>query len=148
VTKSPVNNRTKAGRFQKGKPSANPAGRKKGALNHRTLLLEAMTADDRATIMAKIIRQARAGDRASQRLIVDRLEPPRKGRAAPFPLPEIKTTGDVVKALATVTAAVAAGQISPDEALQLAGVIEVQRKAIETQELETRLHALERKFEQ
>jgi DNA-binding GntR family transcriptional regulator len=111
------------------------------------MALEIMTADDRGAIVERIIKQARNGCRASQRLIVDRLEPPRKGRAAPFPLPPIKTAADVVNALAAVTAALAAGTISPDEALQLANVVELMRRAIETEEHEIRLRELEKRFE-
>jgi hypothetical protein len=142
----PVNNRSKTGRFQKGQRSANPVGRKKGTRNRRTLLIEAMTDGDRATIVGKIIGQAKRGCRASQRLIADRIEPARKGRAAPFPLPEIKTTGDVVNALAAIAAAMAAGLLSPAEAQEVASVVELSRRALETQEIEARLHVLEGKF--
>ncbi|MET4801412.1 DUF5681 domain-containing protein [Bradyrhizobium sp. LB11.1] len=144
----PVNNRSKTGRFQKGAASANPSGRRKGTRNRRTLLIEAMTEDDRSDIVAKIIRQAKRGDRASQKLIVDRIEPPRRGRAAPFPLPAIKTTGDVVAALQAITTAMAAGQLSPAEAVEISAVVELQRRAIETAEIETRLKAIEQRIEQ
>jgi hypothetical protein len=126
--------------------SGNPSGRPKGSRNKSTLLLELMSTDDRGTIMDKIIRQARAGCRASQRLIVDRLEPPRKGRAAPFALPPVQTPADVIEALAAVTAAMAAGKLSPSEVLELATVVDVQRRAITTLELETGLRKLEERF--
>jgi hypothetical protein len=77
---------------------------------------------------------------------MDRISPPRKGRAAPFPLPPIKTAADVVSALAAVTAAVSGGRISPAEAVEIASVIELQRRAIEMQDVEARLHALEARF--
>jgi hypothetical protein len=131
--------------FPPGK-SANPAGMKKGTKHRRTLLLAAMTADDHASIVAKIIRQAKRGCRPSQRLIVDRTEPPRHGSPVKFPLPEIKTAGDIVSALAAVAAAMAAGKISTAEALEVAGVVELSRRAIETQEIETRMSELEGKF--
>lgn len=102
-----------------------------------------MTDDDRAALVAKVIRQAKRGDRASQKMILDRIEPPRKGRAAPFALPSIATTSDILTALARITASMAAGQLSPAEAVEIASVVELQRRAIETQELETRLNALE-----
>ncbi|MDH2353480.1 DUF5681 domain-containing protein [Bradyrhizobium sp. SSUT112] len=149
VTAAPADNRTKAGggKFQKG-TSGNPSGRKPGTRNRATLLIESMSEDDRAAIVAKIIKQAKRGDRASQKLIVDRIEPPRKGRAAPFPLPlpPIKTTGDVVVAMEAVTSAMAAGQLSPAEAVEISAVVELQRRAIETQDVENRLHALEARF--
>lgn len=131
----------------RGRPFAKGnAGRPKGARNKSTLLLESMAADDRGAIVDKVIRQARAGCRASQRLIIDRLEPPRKGRAAPFALPPINTPSDVIAALAAVTAAMAAGKLSPSEVLELASVIELQRRAIASLQLETRLRAMEERI--
>lgn len=132
--------------FVKGK-SGNPAGLKPGTRHRKTLMLEHMSDDDRAAIVAKIIRQAKRGDRPSQKMIVDRIEPPRKGRAAPFPLPPIKTTGDVVAALEAITTAMAAGQLSPAEAVEISAVVELQRRAIETAEIETRLKAIEQRMD-
>jgi hypothetical protein len=144
---APAKNRAKTGggKFQKGK-SGNPSGRKPGSRNKKTLMLEHMSDDDRVAIVSKIIRQAKRGDRPSQKMIVDRIEPPRKGRAAPFPLPAIKTAAGVVDALASVTAAMAAGQLSPAEAVEISAVIELQRRAIEMQDVEARLHSLEARF--
>jgi hypothetical protein len=41
--------------------------------------------------------------------------------------------------------AVAAGDLLPGEAATLAGIVEARRKAVETQELEQRITALEKK---
>jgi hypothetical protein len=128
--------------FPKGR-SANPAGKKPGTKHRKTLWLAAMSDDDRAAIVAKIIRQARRGCRPSQKLIVDRTEPPRRGRPVKFPLPAIVTTADVVAAQAAITAAMADGQLSPAEAQEVAGVVELARRAIETNQLEARLAAIE-----
>jgi hypothetical protein len=136
----------KVGRpFPPGK-SANPSGMKRGTKHRRTVLLAAMTAEDHAAIVEKIIKQAKRGCRPSQRLIVDRTEPPRRGSPVKFSLPEIKTAGDIVSALAAVAAATAAGQLSPAEALEVAGVVELSRRAIETQEIEAGMRALEERF--
>jgi hypothetical protein len=79
---------------------------------------------------------------------MDRILPQRKGRAAPFPvLPPVKTTGDIVNALASLTEAVTSGQISTEEALQLSGVLEVQRKAIEQQVMEAQMATFEAELE-
>ncbi|WP_338689288.1 MULTISPECIES: DUF5681 domain-containing protein [Bradyrhizobium] len=147
ATAAPAKNRAKtgSGRFPKGK-SGNPAGRKPGSLNKRTLVLEHMTDDDRAALVAKVIGQAKRGCRPSQKMILDRIEPPRKGRAARFALPPIASISDVITALAAVTAAMAAGQVSPAEAVEIASVIELQRRAVENLDLETRLNALEERF--
>jgi hypothetical protein len=131
--------------FPKGR-SANPAGKRPGTRHRKTLWIEAMSEGDREAIIAKVLKLARAGDRAALRMVVDRIDPPRKGRAVRFPLKPIKTTADVVNALASVTAAMARGKLSPAEAVEIASVIELQRSAIERQDLEARLHALERRF--
>ncbi len=53
------------------------------------------------------------------------------------------TPQDVLGAIATVVGAVARGAITPSEGQALASLIEVQRKAIETVEMEQRLAAVE-----
>jgi hypothetical protein len=58
-------------------------------------------------------------------------------------LPEIKTTADVVAAQAAVTAAMARGKLSPAEAVEVASVVELMRRSIETNEIEGRLAAIE-----
>jgi hypothetical protein len=132
--------------FPKGR-SANPRGMKRGTKHKKTLWLEAMSEDDRATIIARATRLAkRGGDKAVLLYVLGRIDPPRKGRAIRFPLPPIVTTADVVAALASVTAAMAAGKISPAEAVEIGAVIELQRHAIETHDNEVRLRQIEEKF--
>ena len=46
-----------------------------------------------------------------------------------------------------LAASVGAGDLSPEEAQAVAGVLEVQRKALETAELERRIAALEQRQE-
>jgi hypothetical protein len=137
--------RTGAPPWPKGR-SGNPRGKKPGTKHRRTLLLAAMSDDDRAAIVGKIIRQARRGDRASQKLIVDRTEPPRRGSPVKFPLPPIVTVADVVAAQTAITAAMAAGRISPAEAVEVSAVVELARRAIETNEIETRIAQLEQRI--
>lgn len=50
-------------------------------------------------------------------------------------------------ALAAVAQAVGACELSPEEAQAVAGVLEIQRKAIETAELERRIAALKQRQE-
>lgn len=134
--------RTGAPPFVKGK-SGNPRGKKPGTKHKRTLLLAAMSTDDRAAIVEKIIRQAKRGDRASQRLIVDRTEPPRRGSPVRFALPDIVSIGDVVAAQRAIAAAMTKGRLTPAEAVEVSGVVELARRAIETSQLEARLLAIE-----
>lgn len=134
------------GRFQKGR-SGNPAGKKKGTRSRKTVLIETLLANiDVAAILAKMEKKAKAGSETAAKLLLDRVAPVRRGSPVRFPLPSIKTTADVVSALAAVTAAMASGHLSPAEAVEVASVVELQRRAIETQEIEVRLHALEARF--
>jgi hypothetical protein len=54
-------------------------------------------------------------------------------------LPTVDAAADLPKALSAVIAAMAAGEITPDEASAIASVIESKRKAIETEDLDRRL---------
>jgi hypothetical protein len=60
-------------------------------------------------------------------------------------LPSVKTAADVSAAIATLTMAMASGDVTPDEAATAASVFEVRRNALETEELELRLRRLEEK---
>lgn len=68
--------------------------------------------------------------------------PPPAARTA-FTLPAVKTTADIVAAHEAITAAVAEGKLAPSEALEVANVLDLQRKAISANEHEARLAAIE-----
>jgi hypothetical protein len=102
--------------------------------------------EDIEAVIAKVVRKAKSGDMTAARLILDRVVPLRKGRPVQFPLPPMKTTGDVVAALEAVTAAMASGELSPAEAVEVSAVIELQRRAIETAGIEARLAQLEQRI--
>jgi hypothetical protein len=55
----------------------------------------------------------------------------------------VHQAADVTGALGTIAGAMAAGELTPDEAGAVAGVIEAKRRAIETVEHEERLRKLE-----
>jgi hypothetical protein len=59
---------------------------------------------------------------------------------------EGETPADVVNALGTIAGAMAGGELTPDEANAVAGVIEFRRRAIETVEHEERLRKLEERY--
>ena len=56
---------------------------------------------------------------------------------------QLHTADDVLKAQAAMIRAMAAGEITPDEAATIAGVLDAKRKAIETVQLEERVAKLE-----
>jgi hypothetical protein len=131
-----------AGRFQKGM-SGNPSGKPKGARARVTQLAEKLLDDDRDAIVRTVIAAAKGGDPTAMRLCIERLIPVRKGRPVVFDLPPIETAADVANALGAIAGAMAAGELTPDEAGAVAGVIEFRRRAIETVEHEERIRKLE-----
>ena len=128
--------------FQKGE-SGNPAGRPRGSRNRATLLMESLLADDAEAIGRKAIEIAKQGDMAAIRLCMDRLSPPRKGEPVAFELPPLDKPADSVAAVAKIAAAVAAGELTPSEAAELAKVIDVYVRAIETKAFDERLTKIE-----
>ena len=61
-------------------------------------------------------------------------------------MPEIKAAADLPGAIAAINRQTADGEISPDEASLIVGLLDAQRKAIETNELADRLAALEKRM--
>lgn len=130
--------------FSKGQ-SGNPNGKRPGTKNRATQLIERLMGDQAEAVVQATIKRALAGSTDAMKLILDRLAPARRDRPVSFEMPEIATADDITKALAAVAGQVAAGELTPAEGVQVAGLIEGQRRAIETGELMTRLAALEEK---
>jgi hypothetical protein len=128
--------------FPKGQ-SGNPAGKRPGTRHRATVLAERLMEGEAEGVVRKVIEAAKAGDMTAARLILDRIAPARRGRAVALALPEVIKADDVPAALAAVVAAMGDGALSPDEAAAVSAVIEVQRRAIETAELDARLRAVE-----
>jgi len=99
--------------------------------------------DDAREIVQAVVTAAKAGDMVAAKIVLDRISPIRKGRPLRFDLPEARTAEDISAALAAVVAAMANGELTPDEAALVASVLEVRRRSIETVEHENRLRILE-----
>jgi hypothetical protein len=91
----------------------------------------------------KAIDMAMNGDVVALRLCLERAAPLRKGRPVVVDLPPIDTAKDVVGAVGTIVGAVGDGMLTPEEGQTLASILDTHRRAIETQELETRLATVE-----
>src|SRR5262245_64291273 len=115
--------------FQKGE-SGNPAGRPRGARNRTTILLQKLLEDDGEALARKAIDLAKGGDLVALRMCMDRLMPARKHEPVAFELPRL-------------VAAVAAGELAPSEAADLAKVVDIYVRALATQGFEERLAKLE-----
>jgi len=131
-------------KFQPGK-SGNPAGKPKGARNKTTLAIEALLEGDAEAIAHKAIEMAKGGDATAIRMCLDRLAPPRKDAAVCFSLPPIKTIADTVEASSSLLAAIADGDVTPDEGGRIMSLLTSHKVLVETGEFERRLEALEAK---
>jgi hypothetical protein len=134
----------KKGQFQRG-VSGNPAGRRAGSRSKVLIALDALGEGEAEAIVTAIIDKAKQGDAIAARTILERVWPARKGARLTFDLPAVTKAEDLPGAIAAVTLQVADGSISPDEGTAIIGMLESQRKAIETNEVVARLIALEEK---
>lgn len=134
------------GRWKKGE-SGNPTGRRPGQRHRTTVMCEKLLAADAAEIVAIVAAAAKRGDMTAARLVMDRLIPPAKDRPISIPLPDCGTAEGVAAAQAAVVAAVAAGELLPNEGASLAGMLEAQRRCIETADLARRIAELEGRAE-
>ena len=130
------------GRFGKGK-SGNPAGRPAGRRNNATLISEALFDAEAATLTRRAIDLALDGNATALRLCLQRLLAPRRERPVGFALPPIENAGDIVTAMAAVTAAVADGTLSPSDAYALSQTVDTFLRAIDARDVERRLQRLE-----
>ena len=106
-----------------------------------------MAETDAADVLGTVISRAKKGDITAAAMIMARMWPPRKGRPVTFDLPPLTTAADLASALGSIAQAIEAGILSPEEGQAVGAVLEMQRKALELTELETRIAVLERKAE-
>jgi len=111
-TESP-STQPKGGKFEPGQ-SGNPNGRPKGSRNKSTLAREKI---DIAAVLDVVQEQALAGDRASQRLLLELVVPRAKYPTVSFDLPEkIDTPEALAEASTEIVRQIADGNIPPEQA--------------------------------
>ncbi|HKM36066.1 MAG TPA: DUF5681 domain-containing protein [Thiopseudomonas sp.] len=127
--------------FKKG-VSGNPAGRPKGSgLAGR---LRKVIADDADEILQSVIDQAKAGDLAAAKILLDRIVPPLKPEAQAVQIDALSGSGDLVGKADAVIHAVGSGELAPDIAAQLISAVATLAKVIEVEQLQQRLEQLEK----
>ena len=132
--------RTKPTRGRSAGPSHAPAP---AATPASTNLATDFLARKAFQITRRLVRGAVRGNMKALRLCIERLVPMSRERALPVRIPAPEDALQITIALQAVFAGLGTGQITPGEAQKLAAILENQRKAIETCDLEDRLIALE-----
>jgi hypothetical protein len=130
--------------FQPGQ-SGNPRGRRPGARNRVSALAQRLMDADAEPVILALIRAAKGGDVAAIKLVLERVAPLPRNRPVQFHMSPIETTADLGEAMGAIMQAAADGELSPDEAVSIASLIEPRRKALETLELEARIARLEQR---
>ncbi|HEX4112210.1 MAG TPA: DUF5681 domain-containing protein, partial [Stellaceae bacterium] len=123
--------------------SGNPLGRLPGSRNVITMLAQAVLDNDVEPLMQKAVSKALQGDPWALKLCIERIIAPQRQTRVCFEMPPLKTAEDAVNALAAIAAAAASGELAPGEARDLTGTVDAFVRALDAQEFERRLTALE-----
>ena len=128
--------------FAKGQ-SGNPAGRRRGCRNKATLMAELYLDGEAEGLVRKAVEMAYAGDALALRLCLERTIAPRRERPEPVALPPLRSSADLAPAMGAVAAAVARGLMTTGQAAELSAVFATVVRAIEVDEFNRRLTAVE-----
>ena len=132
--------RNSDGQFDVGNP-----GKPKGARHRITRAVEELLEGEHEALTRKAIEKAMEGDMVALRLCLDRICPPRKGAPVAVKLPPVRSAQDAVEASVALLDAVSSGEVTPDEAAAVIGLLVGHKAIIETGDLEKRIAALEGK---
>src|SRR5215471_17208516 len=125
--------------FEKGE-SGNPSGRPPGIRDKRTAMRDLLL-PHAPELVAKVVEMAKAGDATALRTCIDRLIPPAKPKDDPVMLPGMADS--MADNTRVVVAALADGELTPDEAATILRALASQTRIIEADEIEKRISALE-----
>jgi hypothetical protein len=129
------------GQFAKGNPGG--PGRPRNAVSRAAITLDEIGADAAETILRTIVDKALAGDMRAAEMILSRAWPMRRGRPVEIAAPAVNDLADVVSATGAVATAVMQGEITPDEGRAFSAVLETQRHAIETVDMDAKMQIME-----
>ena len=143
MTPAKTDKKQRGKQFKPGQ-SGNPNGRPAGSRNKATLAIVALLDGEAETLTRKAIELANGGDMQALKLCMDRIVPPRRDRPVTFTLPIIEGPAQAATAMAAVLKAAADGELTPMEAGEIAKLLDVYVRTVETNDLAKRIEQLER----
>lgn len=142
MTKPNNHGRNSDGKFA---PGNSLGGNKAGSRHKVTRAIEELLEGQHEALTQAAISKALEGDMTAMRLCLDRLAPPRKDAPVSFELPSIRSAADAVTASSALLAAVAVGEVTPDEAGRVMALLTAHKALVEAGDHEARIIALEEK---
>ena len=138
----------KTARKQRGRPfrkgqTGNPQGRPLGTRNRATVAAEALLDGEAEAITRKVVERAKEGDSTALRLCLERILPPRRDRPIALSIPKLETVADAPALMGAITSAIAIGDVTPSEAVDLTKLIDTYVRTVEAADLNKRLRAIE-----
>src|SRR5262249_3011731 len=109
-----------------------PAGKRPGTRNRASLLAATLEEGEAEAMLRLVADKALAGDGVAARYCLDRIMPRPRGRPILLDLPEAAGAEEGGAAFGTLLAAMAAGEIMPEEALTVSRILDSKRRALET----------------
>lgn len=126
-------------------PGNQLGGKPVGARHKVTLAIEALLEGQHEALTQAAITKALEGDTTALRLCLDRIAPPRRDGPISITLPPVRSAAQAVEASAALLAAVACGEVTPDEAGRVMALLTAHKAIVEAGDLEGRITALETK---
>jgi hypothetical protein len=131
------------------KPGERRGGRKAGVPNKATAEIRALAREHGPDVIRELARIAKEAQSEQARIsacnaLLDRAYGrSQASQLIQLDLPDVSKLAGITEALTAILRSTANGELTPSEAQALSSVIETQRKAIESAELERRIERLE-----
>jgi hypothetical protein len=129
--------------FEKGNSFGK--GRPRGSRNKSAAILDEIGLEGLVNVIRSVQQRANKGSLRAAAILFARVWPVARGRPVAVDLPSVETTAGLVEAHAALVGLMAAGELTPNEALAISRVLDAQCRALETYDHEKRLQALEDK---
>jgi hypothetical protein len=134
------------GRDSRGRFGPGNNGRPPGARNRRTLIAEALIANEEEALARKAVALALGGDSQMLRFLLGPFLP--KERPIRISLPPLDVATDAIEALGVISRALSEGVITPSEGAAISSVLADFSRSIDVAELESRIDAVEQSIKE